>query len=122
MFIKSINQCTEFVANDGCHIRELLHPKNDAIDLPFSLAFARVEVGKHTYKHRLAQQEIYVIQQGEGLMHIDDETCPVQSQDMIIVPAKTIQWIENSGDEELLFYALVNPPWTEEGDERLDEL
>lgn len=119
MFIKSINSCSEFIANDGCHIRELLHPKNDAIDLPFSIALARVDVGKHTYKHRLVQQEIYIIQAGQGSMHIDDEVCPVQSGDMILVPAQSVQWIENTGSVELLFYALVNPPWTEEGDKRL---
>ena len=120
MFIKSSNDCPEFIANDGCHIRELLHPKNDAVELPYSIALARVDVGKHTYKHRLTQQEIYIILDGEGLMHIDEQISTVKSGDIIVVPAKTVQWIENSSSAELIFYALVNPPWSEAGDQRLD--
>ena len=49
MFVKKILDCDAFVANDGCTIRELLHPENDAIDLPYSLALATVDIGKKKF-------------------------------------------------------------------------
>ena len=119
MFVKNINNCSEFTANDGCRIREWLHPKNDKINLPYSVAEAKVDVGQQSYKHKLDQTEIYLIMAGQGRMHIDDNEQTVRTGDAIVIPAKSIQWIENTGSESLQFIALVNPPWTEEGDKRL---
>jgi len=119
VFVKKLAQCSEFTANDGCRIREILHPKNDPLQLPYSLAVARVEAGKQTYRHRLRETEVYYILAGSGRMHIDEESQEVAAGDAIPIPPGTVQWIENIGTGELCFIALVNPPWSEEGDERL---
>ena len=119
MFVKNINDCPEFTANDGCRIREWLHPENDNVDLPYSVATAIVDIGQQSYKHKLEQTEIYLITAGHGRMHIDDSEQTVNDGDAVIIPAKKIQWIENTGDEPLQFIAIVNPPWSEEGDIRL---
>lgn len=120
MFVKKLNSCSEFTANDGCRIRELLHPVKDGVELPFSLAIARVEAGKSTYKHRLKQTEIYYILNGTGRMYIDTETRDVEQGDVIAIPAQSIQFIENTGSETLEFAAIVSPPWNEADDIRLD--
>lgn len=119
MFIKNQKDCAEFTANDGCLLRELLHPKNDPVALPYSIAVACVETGKQTYKHKLAQTEVYYILSGTGCMHVDDETENVKPGDVILIPADSVQWLENTGTTELYFIAIVNPPWTEEEDQRL---
>lgn len=121
MFVKNISECPEFIANDGCLIREWIHPKNDSVDLPYSVAMATVEIGKQSYKHKLEQTEVYIVFSGEGVMHIDDEEQDVISGEAILVPANATQWIENTGDEELCFLAIVNPPWSEEGDRRIED-
>jgi len=61
MFVKNLNACHEFTANDGCLIRELLHPKNDPVDPGYSLAVARVRAGERTLQHKLVQAEVYYI-------------------------------------------------------------
>ncbi len=119
MFVKNIDDCVEFTANDGCQIREWLHPKNDAIDLPYSVAIATVDVGQQSYKHKLEQGEVYLITSGRGLMHIDDEEREVTAGDAIYIEPLRTQWIENITDEVLNFTAIVNPPWSEQGDIRL---
>jgi mannose-6-phosphate isomerase-like protein (cupin superfamily) len=103
VFVKNISECAEFTANDGCRIKEWLHPKNDAVDLPYSVAMATVDVGEQSYKHKLEQAEVYLITSGDAIY---------------IEPERT-QWIENNGQESLCFIALVNPPWSEEGDLRV---
>ena len=120
MFVKSINDCSEFIANDGCRIQEWLHPKNDPVELSYSVAMATVDVGQHSYKHKLEQAEVYLITAGKGLMHIDDEEREVQSGDAIYIKPSSIQWIENRANEPLRFIAIVNPPWSDEGDMRID--
>ena len=120
MFIKNLSDCEEITANDGCRLRELLHPKNDPADLPYSIAIARVEPGNQTYKHKLAQTEVYYILRGEGLMHVDKVQQKVQPGDVILIPCKAIQWLKNTGTTELQFIAIVNPPWSEQDDKRID--
>ena len=121
MLVKNLHDCNEFTANDGCLIRELLHPKNDPVELAFSLAVARVPVGQRTRRHKLAQTEVYYILAGLGRIHIQNETREVGSGDMILIPPQAVQWIENSGDGELQFIAIVSPPWREENDHLIEE-
>ena len=120
MLIQSESRCPQFVANDGCKIRELPHPRNDAIDLAFSLAIAEVEPGHRTYRHRLVQSEVYYIAAGSGVVHIDSEQHRVASGDAVLIGPRQVQWIENTGTDTLKFAALVTPPWRSEDDERLD--
>ncbi len=120
MFVKNIRECSEFIANDGCLLRELLHPDNEPLDLPYSLAMARVAPGKQSCRHVLKQAEVYYILDGSGLMHIDKENEVVISGDMIHIPPGAEQWIENTGEADLLFLALVSPPWTAADDTRLN--
>ena len=119
MWVKRLADCEEFTANDGCRIRELLHPKNDPVDLPYSIAIAVVETGGQTYKHKLDREETYYILSGKGEMHIDDKSAPVFADDLIYIPAHAVQWIENAGNEPLRFVAIVNPAWEADGDERI---
>ena len=120
MFVKKTSECDAFVANDGCSIRELLHPENDPVDLPYSLALATVEIGRKSYQHKLEQTEIYHILQGHGRMFIENENREVRVGDVIVIPAETLQWIENIGSEPLIFAAIVSPPWTKDGYVRLN--
>ena len=120
MFVKNLYGCNEFTANDGCGIRELLHPEKDGVDLPYSLALARVKPGRATYRHRLEQTEVYYLLRGAGRMIIDNEIRDVTSGDIIVIPARAVQHIENTGRETLEFAAIVSPPWTKKGDIRVD--
>jgi len=120
VFVKKTSACDAFVANDGCEIRELLHPKNDPVDLPYSLALATVDIGQQSQQHKLKQTEVYHILQGHGRMRIENEKNEVAAGDVIMVPAEAIQCIENIGNEPLIFIAIVSPPWTNDGDTRIE--
>jgi mannose-6-phosphate isomerase-like protein (cupin superfamily) len=119
MLVNSEGSCPQLIANDGCKIRELLHPKNQPIALGFSLASAEVAVGHSTYRHRLAQAEVYYIIAGAGEMHVAEETQTVEAGDAVFIPANETQWIRNLGPDVLKFIAIVAPPWCHEDDVRL---
>lgn len=119
MLIKRTAECNEFTASDGCRIRELLHPRNDGVEMPFSVAIARVAPGKQSYAHYLKQVEVYYILAGRGLMHVGEETADVGPGDAVYIPGRAAQWIQNPGAEELVFAAIVCPPWREDDDVRL---
>lgn len=119
MLIKHEKDCPEIIANDGCRLRELLHPERDAANISYSLAVAYVEPGKSTYRHSLRQAEVYYLLQGIGRMHIGEQEREVQAGDVIYIPPRQPQWIDNIGANNLVFAAIVSPPWHAEDDVRL---
>ena len=118
--VRRFHDCEEITANDGCRLRELLHPDKDGSGVSFSLAVARVEPGEATHPHRLlGETEVYYVVAGEGRMHIGEETSDLEPGDAVVIPAGSVQWIECTGDQALLFVALVSPPWRADHDLRV---
>ena len=97
MFTKSLAACSSLLANDGCRIFELLHGRNDAIDLPYSLAVAEVDVGESSYRHRLRQTEVYFILAGRGRMHVDQESRELAIGDTVVIPPQAEQYEPSAG-------------------------
>ena len=106
--------------NDACQLKEWLHPKNDPVDLPYSISTARIETGQRSLKHKLDQDEVYLITAGTGYIYVDEERNAIKTGDIIYVKSQSMQWVENSADEVLTFIVIVSPPWTAEGDTRLE--
>ena len=114
MFIKDINSIPEFTAGDDTILRVILHPDNEPLPIGYSLAHARVETGKVSYPHTLKSTEVYYILEGEGQMHIDDESSKVLPGQAVFIPANSCQYIENTGSADLVFLCIVNPAWKSE--------
>lgn len=114
MLIRKLLDCPEFVAGDGTQLRELLHPDKQPLDLRYSLAHAIVPVGQVSTPHALITSEVYYILQGQGEMHIGDETQSVEPGDAIYIPPNARQFIRNTGPEPLVFICIVDPAWRKE--------
>ncbi len=123
MWIKRFDDCEEIVALDGTILRELLNPRHDKenLKLEYSIAHAIVKPGKASFPHRFFEaSEVYYIIQGNGIMHIDDEAAKVEPGDVVYIPPKGIQYIENTGDSDLVFLCMVDPPWFPESEELVE--
>jgi mannose-6-phosphate isomerase-like protein (cupin superfamily) len=118
MFKKSLSDIPSFIAGDKTIIKEFVHPKNDAVDVNYSLAHAVVEVGQASEPHILHKSsELYVILSGEGELFIEKDAAILRGGDAALVPAGATQWIRNVGDVPLVFYVVVSPPWSEAQEE-----
>lgn len=111
MFIRRLKECPEFVAGDACQLRELLNAKTDKRAYRYSLAHAVVKPGLKTKPHSLKTSEVYYILEGQGRMHIGNESCDVVPGDCIDIPPHAVQWIENNGKTVLVFLCIVDPAW-----------
>ena len=111
MFIRDLEDCEEFTAGDRSQLRELLHPDKADVALRYSLAHAVTAPGQVTGRHRLKSSEVYYVLEGEGLMHIDDESEPVSAGHVVYIPPGSTQYIENTGEGELRFLCIVDPAW-----------
>jgi mannose-6-phosphate isomerase-like protein (cupin superfamily) len=121
MFVRSLWDCEEFVAGDGSILRELLHPDKEDLTIRYSLAHAKVPPGQATKSHKLATTEVYYIIAGSGQMSIDDEMQAVGPGCAVYIPPGAVQFIENTGDEDLLFLCIVDPAWRPEDEEVIED-
>ena len=53
-------------------------------------------------------------------MHINDDFQMVEPGNVIFIPANAAQWVENKGNTDLRFLAIVCPPWQEQDDIHLE--
>jgi len=112
MLVKNTKEVPHFIAGDKTIIRELLHPKNEVVDINYSIAHASVLEGEASLPHALTSSEVYYILQGSGQVFIDDSTKQVQTGDIVFVPPKATQYIKNTGEGVLSFLCIVEPFWT----------
>ena len=109
--VKKHTEQEEYWFREGCFITEIA---NDDGDPACSIARARVEPKETTAWHMLAgTEERYIIISGRGRVDIDDDLQQeVAAGDVVRIPANTRQRITNTGDEDLIFYAVCTPPFT----------
>ncbi|MCK9400821.1 MAG: cupin domain-containing protein [Bacteroidales bacterium] len=117
MFIRDLQDCEEFFAGDNTILREILHPDKEKLHFRYSLAHAMLKPGKTSQPHKLKTSEVYYILEGEGIMHIDDETAEVNPGQAIYIPPDSSQYIHNSGNSDLKFLCIVDPAWRKEDEE-----
>ncbi|QBQ55262.1 cupin domain-containing protein [Nitrosococcus wardiae] len=108
--VKKSNLSTEFKTEERCYIAETA---NDSGDEYVSISRARVEPGVTTAWHKLKGiTERYIIISGQGRVEISDlaPTDAIEG-DVVRIPADTTQRITNTGQIDLIFYAVCSPPF-----------
>ena len=119
MLIKKLKDCKEITAGDRTRLRELLHPDRDPAKIHYSLAVAWLAPGARSRAHRLKTAEVYYLVRGTGLMHIGEEAAEVTAGDAVYIPPGSVQWLENTGKEEIELLCIVDPAWRPEAEETL---
>ena len=91
-------------------------PNNDVfINIP---AHATVKPRSATLPHRFkTASEVYYILKGKGIMHIDEQSADVGPGETIYIPPMAVQYIENTGQENLEFLCIVYPSWQPDAEE-----
>lgn len=117
---RRLNDCEEFIAGDGSTLREILHPDKADVQIRYSLAHARVAVGQRTKAHILKSSEVYYVIAGQGLMHVDDQRFEVGPDCAVCIPPNSVQYIENTGECEIVFLCIVDPAWRRQDERVLD--
>lgn len=111
VFKKNLSDFSFFHAGDGTVLKEILHPEKHSLDTGYSIAYAYLPPGESSLPHILSASEVYLFLSGSGVFHIDGKEMEIESGDIILVPAKTVQYVHNTGKENLIFYCIVEPPW-----------
>lgn len=114
-----VSAVNEFTAGDATFIREILHPDNEGVDLPYSLAYGSLDVGKSSVPHILQNEELYYILDGKAAIHVADQIIEVNAHEVLLIHKNINQFVRNIGDGKLTFLCIVSPPWREDKEEIL---
>jgi mannose-6-phosphate isomerase-like protein (cupin superfamily) len=111
--LKKWKKQEEYWFKEGCFIAEIA---NDGGDSTLSIARARVKPASTTAWHMLdGVKERYIIVAGQGRVEVGEELREdVEAGDVVRIPENTRQRIGNTGDEDLIFYAICSPPFSSE--------
>ncbi len=97
----------EVFTKERCFILERW---NDDADADVSIARARVQPGVRTSLHSLSVDERFLVTSGEGRMEVEGlPPTPVESGDVVLVPAGRRQRVTNTGGEDLVFLCICTP-------------
>jgi mannose-6-phosphate isomerase-like protein (cupin superfamily) len=111
---KKLADTAPFLAGDHSHLRELIHPRNDPVEVRYSLAHASVAPGDSTLPHALTQPEVYFFLSGLGSMTVEGEEISVEPGSTVYVPSRATQSVTNLGPDPLVFLCIVDPAWRAE--------
>ncbi|HEX8231450.1 MAG TPA: cupin domain-containing protein [Chloroflexia bacterium] len=117
MLIVKVADCPEFMAGDETLLREVLHPAVHGAPIRYSIAQALLRPRGRSLPHRLTGSEVYYFLLGRGRLYIDDESSEVEAGQIVYVPPGATQFVENSGDGDLVFLCIVDPAWRAEDED-----
>ena len=109
--IRKFIAAEEFETAERCFITEVANSPHAG---NVSVARARVEPGVTTAWHKLrGVSERYLIISGTGCAEIGGlEATAVAAGDVICIPPDTPQRITNTGEDDLIFFAVCSPQFT----------
>jgi len=111
MIVKRTDDYEPFKSIDESEITEVIGMATTNTK-EVSLALAKIKPGFKTLNHYHNFVEIYMVVEGEGIMHLDDEIKDVSDGDNILILPKSWHFIENKGNQSLLIWCICTPAFT----------
>jgi mannose-6-phosphate isomerase-like protein (cupin superfamily) len=116
---KKLQDIAFVIGDEGTKIRQIFHPHNTFSGIRFSISHSLIEPGKKSLLHKMKSSEVYYILEGQGVLHLDEESFHVSKDQSIYISPNSKQYIENTGKKDLKFLCIVDPAWKKEDEEIL---
>lgn len=81
----------------------------DVKDTQLAVTWVDVQVGAKQRAHHHKPEQVFLIVQGEGRMHIGEETKPVHQGDLVYIPSDLPHSIDNIGQTVLSYISAATP-------------
>ena len=121
MIIHDVKDSEKIIGEEGTIISDLINPLHMKNGIRYSISHATLPSGKSSKPHKMKTTEVYYVLEGEGIMHINNESKKVNSGQAIYIPPTSTQYIENTGKSDLKFLCIVDPAWKKQDEVILDE-
>jgi mannose-6-phosphate isomerase-like protein (cupin superfamily) len=112
---RNLEDCKSTEKPGNIHISELLNPesRDKNLNMNCSIAHSILEPGGSIAPHLMKNPEVYYILEGEGLLYIDGLPVELKKDQIVSIPANSIQTTYNTGNTALEFLVIDEPAWAE---------
>ena len=114
MISKKIENLDSFNGDEDSEIRQIFQPENTLNGIRFSLAHSIISPGKSSKPHKMKSAEVFFILDGEGIIHVNEESEKVEKNQSIYIPPLSKQYLENTGQVDLKVLCIVDPAWKQD--------
>jgi mannose-6-phosphate isomerase-like protein (cupin superfamily) len=90
-------------------ISYFLLERGDAGQDELAVTWVYIAPGKKQPLHSHAEQQVYVVIEGHGVVHVDEDSQSVKSGDLIYIPSNAVHGMENTGDTPLSYISAASP-------------
>ncbi len=90
-------------------ISHILLQQGDVPQVGLSVTWVEVAPGSRQRPHSHAPEQVYVIVQGRGRMHVGEEVQEVGVGDLVYIPPNMLHGIENTSDGQLVYFSAATP-------------
>ena len=116
MISRKFESLESFRGDEDSEIRQIFQPENTLNGIRFSLAHSIISPGKSSKPHKMKSAEIFFVVDGEGIIHVNEESEKVERNQSIYIPPLSKQHLENTGNVDLKVLCIVDPAWKQDGE------
>lgn len=106
-YVTKVNEGFPFKGVGGLVLR-LIHPEVNGSD-QLGMGIVYLNPGEELPSHKHFNEEGYFIISGEGFMTIDDTEIILEKNMSVYMPAESIHYTKNTGNEPLVFVCALSP-------------
>ena len=114
MISKKIENLDSFHGDEGSQIKPIFHPDNTLNGIRCSLAHSIISPGKNSKPHKMKSAEVFFILDGEGIIHVGEESQKIEKNQSIYISPSSNQCLENTGQSNLKVLCIVDPAWKQD--------
>lgn len=114
MITIDLDSIQPITGSEGTQIRQIFHPHNTMMGIRYSIVQCQIEPTKSSRPHKLKSSEVYFVVNGQGILHVNDESCIIKKNQAVYVPPHSRQFVENTGNAPLELLCIVDPAWRQE--------
>ena len=114
MISKKIEELDSFSGNEGSEIKPIFYPDNTLNGIRYSLAHSIISPGKSSKPHKMKSAEVYFILEGNGIIHVGEESQKIEKNQSIYISPSSNQCLENTGQSNLKVLCIVDPAWKQD--------
>jgi len=116
MISKKNNDLNPISGNENTEIKQIFNPQNTVNGIRYSLAESVIQKGGKSKVHKMKTSEVYFILEGNGILHVENESVEIERYQSVFVPPFSSQYLENTGNTDLKVLCIVDPAWKKENE------
>ena len=105
--------------SEGVTLLGITHPTYDDLPINFCMGKMTLDPSAISEPRRLGVGIVYYANAGYGSAVVNGENVLLEPDSMLYIPAHSARYFQNTGNEKLIIFSVLNEAWRDEFEEAL---